>query len=140
MPPACSPTWAGARIPNSAPNAALDVALHGNWVAIDAAGRAMLGQALFTHFGGEGVCPIVNQLIGYDLAARAMRWGLAMRLGQRLSRRRPEPLERSRLPSTTERSLLTLRGEDAALYGEAVERRHKMLADALQLKIAVKTA
>jgi len=51
----------------------LDVALHGNWVAIDAAGRALLGQALFTHFGGEGVCPIVNCLIGYDLAIKAMR-------------------------------------------------------------------
>jgi len=36
--------------------------------------------------------------------------------------------------------LLTLRGEDSALYGEAVERRHKMLADALQLKIALRTA
>jgi len=118
----------------------LEVALHGNWVAIDAAGRAVLGQALFTHFGGEGVCPIVNQLIGYDLAARAIRWGLAMRLGQRLSGGVPEPLESSSLTADGGAVLLTLRGEDAALYGEAVERRHKMLADALQLKVAVKTA
>ena len=118
----------------------LDVALHGNWVAIDAAGRAMLGQALFTHFGGEGVCPIVNQLIGYDLAARAMRWGYAMRLGQRLSGGVPEPLESSGLSFSDGAVLLTLRGEDAALYGEAVERRHKLLADSLQLKIAVRTA
>ena len=118
----------------------LDVALHGNWVAIDAAGRAMLGQALFTHFGGEGVCPIVNQLIGYDLAARAMRWGYAMRLGQRLSGGVPEPLESSSLSFRDGTILLTLRGEDSALYGEAVERRHKMLADALQLRIAVRTA
>ncbi len=118
----------------------LDVALHGNWIAIDAAGRAMLGQALFTHFGGEGVCPIVNQLIGYDLAARAMRWGYAMRLGQRLSGGVPEPLESSSLSFENGTVLLTLRGEDAALYGEAVERRHKLLADSLQLKIALKTA
>lgn len=118
----------------------LDVALHGNWVAIDAAGRAMLGQALFTHFGGEGVCPIVNQLIGYDLAARAMRWGYAMRLGQRLSGGVPEPLESSSLAIDDGTVLLTLRGEDAALYGETVERRHKLLADSLQLKIAVRTA
>ena len=118
----------------------LEVALHGNWVAIDAAGRAMLGQALFTHFGGEGVCQIVNQLIGYDLAARAMRWGYAMRLGQRLSGGVPEPLESSSLAIDDGAVLLTLRGEDTALYGETVERRHKLLADALQLKIAVKTA
>lgn len=118
----------------------LDVALHGNWVAIDAAGRALLGQALFTHFGGEGVCPIVNRLIGYDLAIKAMRWGFAMRLGQRLSGGVPEPLESSTLAVDHGTVLLTLRGEDTALYGEAVERRHKMLADALGLKIAVRTA
>jgi exopolyphosphatase/guanosine-5'-triphosphate,3'-diphosphate pyrophosphatase len=118
----------------------LEVALHGNWVAIDAAGRAMLGQALFTHFGGDGVCPIVNQLIGYDLAARAMRWGYAMRLGQRLSGGVPEPLESSGLAIDDGTVLLTLRGEDRALYGETVERRHKLLADSLQLKVAVRTA
>jgi len=118
----------------------LDVALHGNWVSIDALGRAMLGQALFTHFGGDGVCPIVNQLIGYDMAAKAMRWGLAMRLGQRLSGGVPEPLESSNLAIDEDTVLLTLRGEDAALYGEAVERRHKLLADALTLGVAVRTA
>jgi exopolyphosphatase/guanosine-5'-triphosphate,3'-diphosphate pyrophosphatase len=118
----------------------LDVALHGNWVAIDASGRAMLGQALFTHFGGEGVCPIVNQLIGYDMAAKAMQWGLATRLGQRLSGGVPEPLESSGLSFEGGAIVLTLRGEDKALYGEAVERRHKMLAESLQLKIAVRTA
>jgi exopolyphosphatase/guanosine-5'-triphosphate,3'-diphosphate pyrophosphatase len=118
----------------------LDVALHGNWVAIDACGRAMLGQALFTHFGGESVCPIVNQLIGYDLAAKAMQWGLAMRLGQRLSGGVPEPLESSALSFDNGLLVLTLRGEDKALYGEAVERRHKALAEALQMKIACRTA
>ena len=118
----------------------LEVALHGNWVAIDAGGRAMLGQALFTHFGGQGVCPIVNQLIGYDLAIKAARWGLAMRLGQRLSGGVPEPLESSSLAIDSGAVVLTLRGEDRALYGEAVERRHKVLADALQLKIAARTA
>lgn len=117
----------------------LDIALHGNWVATDAAGRAMIGQALFTHFGGEGVCPIVNQLIGYDMAARAVRWGLAMRLGQRLSGGVPEPLESSSLAIEKDAVLLTLRGEDSALYGEAVERRHRLLAESLGFRPAVKT-
>jgi exopolyphosphatase / guanosine-5'-triphosphate,3'-diphosphate pyrophosphatase len=118
----------------------LDVALHGNWVAIDAFGRAMLGQALFTHFGGDGVCPIVNRLIGYDAAARAMRWGMAMRLGQRLSGGVPEPLQASALTIDRGAVLLTLRGADAALYGEAVERRHKVLAELLGLKTALRNA
>jgi exopolyphosphatase/guanosine-5'-triphosphate,3'-diphosphate pyrophosphatase len=61
-----------------------------------------------------------------------------MRLGQRLSGGVPEPLESSNLSIENSVVLLTLRGEDAALYGEAVERRHKLLAQSLQLGIAVK--
>ncbi|WP_420140888.1 Ppx/GppA family phosphatase [Sphingomonas sp.] len=109
----------------------LDVALHGNWVAIDAAGRAMVGQALFTHFGGTGVPPVINRLIGYDAATQAMRWGYAMRLGQRLSGGVPGPLESSRLSFQEGRVVLRLKGDDAALYGEAVERRHRLLAASL---------
>jgi exopolyphosphatase / guanosine-5'-triphosphate,3'-diphosphate pyrophosphatase len=118
----------------------LDVALHGNWVAIDAFGRAMLGQALFTHFGGDGVPPIVNRLIGFDSAAHAMRWGLAMRLGQRLSGGVPGPLETSSLGREGDAVLMTLSGDDVALYGEAVERRHRALAEVLGLTTALRTA
>ncbi|WP_294395234.1 Ppx/GppA family phosphatase [uncultured Sphingomonas sp.] len=109
----------------------LDIALHGNFVAIDAQGRALLGQALFTHFGGEGVPQIVERLIGRDMAAQAMRWGYAMRLGQRLSGGVPGPLETSSLAVEQGRVVLRLLGEDVALYGEAVERRHKLLAESL---------
>src|SRR5690606_19840761 len=36
----------------------LETALHGNWVGIDARGRAMVGQALFTSFcGGVSYLP-----------------------------------------------------------------------------------
>jgi exopolyphosphatase/guanosine-5'-triphosphate,3'-diphosphate pyrophosphatase len=117
----------------------LDVALHGNWVAIDAPGRAMLGQALFTHFGGDGVPSSVNRLIGYDAAAQAMRWGLAMRLGQRLSGGVPGPLETSALSVEEGMLVMQLQGDDAALYGEAVERRHRLLATSLGLTAQVRT-
>ncbi len=33
------------------------MALHGNWVAIDAPGRVMLAQALYCNFGGGKVLP-----------------------------------------------------------------------------------
>ena len=117
----------------------LETALHGHWVAIDASERALLGQALFTHFGGEGVPEIVARLIGPELIARAQAWGLAMRLGQRLSGGVAEPLETSRLVLTGDHLRLELAGGDAALYGEAVERRHKLLAEALGRKPALET-
>ena len=43
---------AGARNPEFRAERGVEVALHGNWVAIDAPGRAMLAQALHTSLGG----------------------------------------------------------------------------------------
>jgi exopolyphosphatase/guanosine-5'-triphosphate,3'-diphosphate pyrophosphatase len=118
----------------------LETALHGHWVAIDAPGRAMLGQALFTHFGGEGVPEIVAGLLSPAEVETAQRWGLAMRLGQRLSGGVAGPLETSRLTVDGPALRLELAGGDTALYGEAVERRHRVLAEALGRKPTLATA
>ena len=114
----------------------VEVALHGNWVAIDATGRAMLAQALYTSLGGGMTPPdpIASLATAAELRA-AMGWGLVMRLGQRLSGGLAEPLSRSRL--TLEGGVLTLALEDRALYGEAVEKRHQALASAWNVRTAV---
>ncbi|MCW4460564.1 Ppx/GppA family phosphatase [Sphingomonas sp. BT-65] len=116
----------------------LEIALHGNWVGIDARGRALLAQALFTSLGGglESPSPI-SQLAGLDDLEHAKLWGLAMRLGQRLSGGVAGPLKRSALAIEDEALVLRLEGDDAALYGEAVEKRHRALAGALGLTAAV---
>ncbi|WP_033922875.1 Ppx/GppA family phosphatase [Sphingomonas sp. 37zxx] len=115
----------------------LEVALHGNWVAIDAYGRALLAQALFTRFGGgtESPDPLVR-LADPDALETAMRWGLAMRLGQRLSGGVASPLTCSALAKSP--GALELRLDDGAgdLYGEAVERRHRALAAVFGLTAA----
>ncbi|MEY2883689.1 MAG: hypothetical protein RL490_1413, partial [Pseudomonadota bacterium] len=66
----------------------VDAALHGNWVAINAAERAMLAQALHFCFGGANDAPVLallTSLAPQPLLARARAWGLALRLGQRLT-------------------------------------------------------
>lgn len=112
----------------------VETALHGNWVGIDAPGRAMVAQALSANFG-DGATPLAALLplcSERDLRLAA-RWGLAMRLGQRLSGGVAGPLDSSRL-SIAEGSLrLFLPADDVALYGEAVERRHRQLATAMGL-------
>ncbi|MGN6269254.1 MAG: Ppx/GppA phosphatase family protein [Sphingomonas sp.] len=107
----------------------LDAALHGDWVAIDARGRALVAQALFTGLGGGTSTPepLASLTDPRDLK-RAAAWGLAIRLGQRLSGGVAGPLERARLGRADSAVTLTLAGEDAAFYGETVERRHKALA------------
>ncbi len=107
----------------------LDAALHGNWVAIDARGRALIAQALYTSLGGGTGSPRpLGDLASKEDLALAIRWGLAIRLGQRLSAGIAEPLRRSRLGVARNAVTLTLAEDDAALYGETVERRHKALA------------
>jgi exopolyphosphatase/guanosine-5'-triphosphate,3'-diphosphate pyrophosphatase len=109
----------------------LDTALHGNWVGVDARGRAMMARALFTSFGGTGPAYPVEELCAADDLALADRWGLAIRLGQRLSGGVAQALEQSRLSLQPGMLVLHLGSPDRGLYGEAVERRHKLLATAL---------
>ncbi|WP_198283270.1 Ppx/GppA family phosphatase [Sphingomonas sp. PAMC 26617] len=116
----------------------VEVALHGNWVAVDARGRAVMAQALFTSLGGgtDTPAPLAMLAPAIDLK-RAVLWGLAMRLGQRMSGGLAGPLQRTRL--IDDGSLLTLKvaPEDRVLYSETVERRHGALATALGRKAAV---
>jgi exopolyphosphatase/guanosine-5'-triphosphate,3'-diphosphate pyrophosphatase len=114
----------------------IDMALHGNWVAIDAVGRVMLAQALFATFGGgaELPYPAIAALCPEAGLRRARQWGLAIRLAQRLSAGVAEPLVRSSLAIEGERLVLWLPEEEAAMFGEPVERRLKTLANSLGKK------
>jgi exopolyphosphatase/guanosine-5'-triphosphate,3'-diphosphate pyrophosphatase len=110
----------------------IDMALHGNWVGIDGPGRVMIAQALFANFGGRGFDDFeVASLCSAQELRRASHWGLAMRLGQRLSGGVAASLERSRLALKDGLLRLELRKGDEALYGETVERRLHSLAAAL---------
>jgi exopolyphosphatase/guanosine-5'-triphosphate,3'-diphosphate pyrophosphatase len=114
----------------------VDMALHGNWVAIDAPGRVMLAQALFSSFGGGRGLPYgrLADLCTAEELKRAALWGYAMRLGQRLSGGVAAGLGRSRLERRNGTLRLELQPEDAALLGETVERRLKVLANELGLQ------
>ena len=113
----------------------MEVALHGNWVAIEAHERAMLAQALFTSLGGglTSPDPLPRLAVTADLE-RARTWGLALRLGQRLSAGLAGPLHRSRLELTASAVQLVLDPDDRGFYGETVEKRHVALAAALGRK------
>ena len=123
--------------PDFRANRGLETALHGNWVGTDAAGRATMAQALWVGFGGNGVPDAVAALIDPATIARASRWGLALRLGQRLSGGVAGALEASRLHVAGNALVLTLDDADEGLYGEAVVRRHKVLVGAMGLQAKV---
>ena len=114
----------------------VDMALHGNWVGVDGPGRVMIAQALFSNFGGAGHFADydVAELCHDDELERAAHWGLAMRLGQRLSGGVASSLERSSLSRDNRTLRLTLSERDKDLYGEAVDRRMRTLANAIGCK------
>lgn len=111
-----------------------DFALHGNWVGIDARERAMLATALYACFGGDFAAPvavILPRLADTPSLVRARAWGLALRLGQRLTGGTAAALTASRLTRDGGELVLSLSPAHAPLYGEAVARRLKALATAM---------
>lgn len=121
----------------------VDVALHGSWVAISARERAMLAAALFACFGGGASDPIIGYLhVLADAAslARARNWGLALRLGQRLTGGTAKALARGGVKRERGDLVLTLSRGQAALYGDPVARRHRTLAQALGLEAKFRVA
>ncbi len=115
----------------------LDLALHGNWVGIDANGRAMLAAALWVVNGGSMPNPSTDHLgllAAPPLLEQARLWGLAMRLGQRLGGGTAEPLQGARLVPESRWLVLSLSRACAPLYGDSVQRRHRALAQALGLE------
>ena len=113
----------------------VEIALHSNWVGITAPERAMLAQALHSHFGGGiTILPELEQLASAEMLHRAALWGLAIRLAQRLSGGVERPLTHSRLTREGDVIRLHIDAGHAALAGEVVERRLRNLAQAMGVK------
>ena len=107
---------------------AVDLALHGNWVGIDAHGRAVLGRTLCAAFGGDkGFDSKVGALLDSREEERCSAWGRAIRLAQRLSAGTEATLRRTSIALEKERIVLRIPKRHAELVGEAVEQRLKQL-------------
>ena len=120
---------------------AIEMALHGNWVAVSPTERVIIAQALSSSFGREGLGDSrLLQLCDEKDVRRAHEWGLAMRLGQRLSGGVSSVLKRTELHGGDGLLELHVRAGEEALVGEAVERRLVRLADTVGMRPAVVSA
>lgn len=110
----------------------IEMALHGNWVAVNPSGRVIMAQALTANFGRDRLPDArLAQLCKESELKRAHCWGLAMRLGQRLSGGVGSVLKRTRLALVDDTIRLIVAKGEEALIGDSVERRLARLADAL---------
>ncbi|MGH6706987.1 MAG: Ppx/GppA family phosphatase, partial [Sphingomicrobium sp.] len=111
---------------------AVDMAIHGNWVGIDAHGRAVLGRALCSAFGGDGgFSSKLGALLRPGEEERVIAWGRALRLAQRLSGGTETLLRKTSIGLAPGRVVLSMPAKYRELYSDAVERRLTQLAKAL---------
>jgi exopolyphosphatase/guanosine-5'-triphosphate,3'-diphosphate pyrophosphatase len=111
---------------------AIEMALHGNWVAVSPAERVIMAQALTSSFGRDRLPDSrLMQLCKEEHLFRAHCWGLAMRLGQRLSGGVATVLKRTSLDALNGAIQLNVRRGEEPLVGDAVERRLLRLAQTL---------
>ena len=117
----------------------VDLALHGNWVGADASARVLMAQALYSNFGAQKLLPNPRllALCKPEDVDSAHRWGLAMRLGQRLCGGVAAALAGTELRIVRDTLELCLVPKRAALAGESVERRLTRLAEAMGLNPAI---
>lgn len=113
----------------------IEMALHGNWVAVDPGERVIMAQALASNFGRDRLPdPRLSHLCRDDELVRAHCWGAAMRLGQRLSGGVGSVLKRTRIEILNGALQLSVKRGEEALIGDQVERRLLRLAQALGLE------
>ena len=118
---------------------AVDMAIHGNWVGIDARGRAIIGRALCSAFGGDGgFGPGLAALLREGENERASAWGRALRLGQRLSGGTEALLRKTSIDLVPGGILLSIPDKYRILYSEAVDRRLQQLAKSMSRAAQVK--
>lgn len=110
---------------------AVEMALHGNFVGIDAPGRALLGQALCHVFGNDYQLPQgVSALLDRSELDLASAWGKAIRLAQRLSGGAELGLKRSALALDGAELVLTVKRPIESV-GESAGKRLNQLASSL---------
>jgi exopolyphosphatase/guanosine-5'-triphosphate,3'-diphosphate pyrophosphatase len=119
----------------------IEMALHGNWVAVSPAERVIIAQALSSSFGRDRLSDErLLDLCDRNALARAHEWGLAMRLGQRLSGGVSSVLQRTGLNAKDGTIEVRVQRGEEALVGEAVERRLVRLAETLGREPSVVSA
>jgi len=118
----------------------VEMALHGDWTAVDSPGRVIMAQALSSNFGRDQLLDArLTALCKPEHLQRAHVWGLAMRLGQRLSGGVTSILEETSLRLSKDSVALCVPDRDEPIAGDAVRRRLQRLAEALGRKAEVVT-
>jgi exopolyphosphatase/guanosine-5'-triphosphate,3'-diphosphate pyrophosphatase len=128
-------------LPGFRADRAIELAIHGNWVGIDAAGRVLMAQALSHAFEHDDLADSkLLQLCKDKHVRQATQWGLAVHAGQHLSGGIASVLRETRLKALGDRLELQVPSSEGDLVDDGVLKRLSKLADSLELQPAVEPA
>lgn len=115
--------------PNLRTEEATTWALRKRWIGLDMRGRGMMAMTVFANAGLSGIPAPFDRLAGPEDLARAIAWGLAVRLCRRLHGGCLSALDLTRLTTTQERVTLSLTEPALALYNSAAAKDLKTLSE-----------
>lgn len=110
---------------------ARELALHGQWLGVDGDDRLILAQTLYTCVGGQGRITAPTDAALMARMQRAVQWGLAIRLAQRLSGGSPAIFASAPMVMTDRKITINLPAGQRALLGEQALRRFHQLGSSL---------
>ncbi len=111
---------------------AAELALEGNWPGLTAGDRAMIATGLYAAYGGKRPRPVLLSLLASDeLLDCATKWGLAVRLAQRLDGGTGSALAGVTLSKKDNEPVLTYDTDMTNFDSSTVRKRLKHLKEAL---------
>jgi exopolyphosphatase / guanosine-5'-triphosphate,3'-diphosphate pyrophosphatase len=119
--------------------AAEELALHGNWVGVNAQDRGVIASALYASFGGNpnNEPALLAALAPPEMLVKARSWGLAIRLAHRLSGGAAGILSRCPITVKGDEMILSIDPALTALDNGSVRRRFDRLGSALMLRTQI---
>lgn len=123
--------------PNVRAEQAMNWAMRKRWIGLDARGRAMLAAAILANTGYTGIPADVAALATPADLKEAIGWGLAVRLCRKLTGCAAQAVANTALLPTDGRLVLAVRAPMHALYGNAIGKDHRLLAEWFDLEPAV---
>ncbi|HEX4893456.1 MAG TPA: hypothetical protein VFV47_09220 [Hyphomicrobiaceae bacterium] len=112
---------------------ALELALHERWIGVTASARAQIAAALLAFVGEREQPSVLSQLCSSAELALAVRWGCVMRFAEKLSAGSAGVLLSTSLHLRNSAIELAL-PPGSAIYGDAAEQSHEILAKAFAVE------
>lgn len=115
----------------------MELAWLGGWIGLTGKERAMLAQTMWTAWGGKGQCSHLEPCASSDALKRAVRWGEAIRLAERLTGGASAILKHTQLSLDGDTLTLAIDRAHENLGGDIVAKQLAALAQAMGASAAI---